>query len=548
MAGQRREPEQRINCFLPTQAFQGDLAERMTRSTAEGRWSTADYESAQLAAGEMETRDVVYAEPDLALVTEIVQALTGNAEVRNAMTAAGFAPTDRTGPGRVDPGPANGSNGFVTLDQVSRVGPTIEQAFVIPEIGLISVPASPDVIERARSALQRIRGGAVRVAPAVPMYTVHTGPLGEPLGTEGFELPGDPFLQPGMQPGMPGLPGSHGFSGVQPGFPSVIQGEEPDEGWLEAALDTGAAAEFLPWGVTRVRAPLAWARGFLGQGARVAVVDTGVGPQIDLPQPAASATFVPGSMSANDDNGHGTHIAGTILARRNGIGVIGVAPKATLLRAKVLDRTGCGTDTQVAAGIVWAANQGANLITLSLGGGFSLAVQRALAYARSRRVTICAAAGNDYGAPVLYPARDPLCIAAAALDQADQHPPFSNRGPELELTAPGVNILATWLGNTYRTLNGTSTAAAHVAGTAALVLSRAPGLAPARLQKHLQRAALPLGPTTKFGRGLVQADRAVTMPILTIEGIPEALAVADNGHTLAQQPRQPAMAGGRGRA
>lgn len=518
MAGQRREPEQRINCFLPTQLFQGELAERMTRTTAEGRWSTDEYESAQLAAGEMETRDVRYVEPDLALVNEVLQALTSNAEMRNAMIAAGFDPS----------GPTDGEGGYVTLDQVNRVGPAVEQAFVIPEIGLVSIPATPESLDRARSAVQRIRGGAIKVAPAVPMYTASYFPqLGSQLGdvsaAEATDLPFDQFME----------------------------GEELEEEWLEATLDMGRGAEFLPWGVNRTRAPAAWARGYLGQGVRVAVVDTGVGPQIDLSTPVASATFVPGSISANDDNGHGTQIAGTILARRNGVGVIGVAPRAALLRAKVLDRTGHGCDTQVAAGIVWAANQGADVINLGLGGGFSLAVQRAIAYARSRKVTICAPAGNDYGNQILYPARDPLCIAVAATDQSNHHAPFSNRGRELDLAAPGVNILSTWLNNTYRTLSGTSAATSHVTGTAALVLNRAPGLTPARLQKHLERAALPLGPITQFGRGLVQADRAVTMPILTVEGRPEALAIAEGRGGFAQatpQERQPAMAGARGRA
>ena len=144
----------------------------------------------------------------------------------------------------------------------------------------------------------------------------------------------------------------------------------------------------------------------------------------------ASATFVPGTNSANDDQGHGTHVAGTILARQNGIGVVGVAPRAHLMRAKVLSRTGSGTDAQVAAGIVWAVNNGARIINLCLGSAASSAViDRAVAYARSRRVAICAAAGNESTptrcAPVIFPARNPLCIAVAATDERNRKAVFS---------------------------------------------------------------------------------------------------------------------------
>jgi subtilisin len=266
-----------------------------------------------------------------------------------------------------------------------------------------------------------------------------------------------------------------------------------------------------------------------------------VGPHIDLAPPVASATFVPGSTSANDDNGHGTHVAGTIAALDNATGVVGIAPRALLLRAKVLNRNGSGSDTQVAAGIVWAANNGARIINLSLGGSFSAVTQRALSFARQRRVAICAAAGNNSTptrcAPIIYPARDPLCIAVAATDAGNRKAAFSCCGPELDLAAPGVNILSTFPGNAYRVLNGTSMATPHVAGAAALVLSRAPGLDPARLQRHLERTALPLSPTTQFGRGLVQADRAVTLPILAassseseLDGwAPDGQQVAGNG-------------------
>jgi subtilisin family serine protease len=471
MAHAKQEIADRVNILLPMPSDEGSSL----LSGVDGEWGAGEYAEARIAAAALDERELSIEPAEYELARAVLQAVAGNADLRGAMTAAGV----RTSGDEVD---------CISLADLDGVGPPHGMPFFIPEIGVLSVPAAADAVKSVEAAAKSVHPD-VRAEPAIVYRVVSPLATAEAIGTTPVALPSD-----------------------------EVDAEEPAE-WLEAALEVGTAAQLAPWGIARVNAPRAWARGFRGQGIRVAVVDTGVGPHLDLAPPVASATFVPGSTSANDDNGHGTHVAGTIAALDNATGVVGVAPRATLLRAKVLDRSGSGSDTQVAAGIVWAANNGARIINLSLGGGFSTAIQRALVFARGRRAAICAAAGNNSTptrcAPAIYPARDPLCIAVAAIDAANRKAVFSCCGPELDLAAPGVNILSTFPGNAYRILNGTSMATPHVSGTAAVLLSRAPGLEPARLQAHLQRTALPLGATNRFGRGLVQADRAVTLPVLS---------------------------------
>ncbi|MGO7050133.1 S8 family serine peptidase [Rhizobium johnstonii] len=288
--------------------------------------------------------------------------------------------------------------------------------------------------------------------------------------------------------------------------------------WTTAALQVAAAGEMVPWGLEQIGALGAWRRGYSGQGIIVAVVDTGIGPHVDIAPPLRGATFVPGSTSHNDDHGHGTHVAGTIAARQgNGIGVAGVAPLARLLAVKVLARDGYSRGDSVAHGVTWAANNGARVINLSLGSPqASDSMRRAVIYARSRNVIICAAAGNDYGGPVSYPAAfDDTCLAVAATDQSNRRATFSNRGPQLDISAPGVMIRSTYLANSYRELNGTSMATPHVAGVCAIVLSQHPEMLPLALQRHLEATAMPLGAPDQYGRGLVHAERAITAAVRT---------------------------------
>ncbi len=479
MSVPNREAADRVNILLP---FGGELTERMLRQPATSQWAAEEIAAVRTAATEQERADFTSPEIEDSRVQSILRVLVGNQAMRGAMGIADTEGSDTETLNNV---------AYVTSSDLNYIGPSAGMALVIPEIGVISVPTPAEGARGAQMVRDTLTAGGVgdhQVEAAVPVYAA----VG--LFDDGNE--------------------ANGLGYAADAYPV----EDEDERWFEAELTIGAAAETIPWGVARVNAPRAWARGFFGQGIRVAVVDTGVGPHPDLPPPAASATFVPGTNSADDDQGHGTHVAGTILARRNGLGVIGVAPRAQLLRAKVLDRTGRGSDTQVAAGIVWAVNNGARIINLSLGStAASTVIARALVFARSRGVTICAAAGNDstptFCAPLIFPARHPLCIAVAATDRNNRKATFSCCGPGLDLAAPGVDILSTVRPSGYSTKSGTSMATPHVAGLAAIVLSKRPTLGVAALQAILERSAIPLGPLNQFGHGLVQADRAIAIAV-----------------------------------
>ncbi len=181
-----------------------------------------------------------------------------------------------------------------------------------------------------------------------------------------------------------------------------------------------------------------------GQGVTVAVVDTGIRKGTDL----AKTCFVSGYDFVNsdtdpiDDNGHGTHVAGTVAqSTDNGVGVAGVAYKSCLMPVKVLDATGSGTYADVASGIIYAADNGAKVINLSLGGSSdSQTLKDAVAYAYGKGVTVVAAAGNNNSRTLSYPAAyDAYVIAVGATQYDETKAPYSNYGPSLDLVAPGGN-------------------------------------------------------------------------------------------------------------
>lgn len=236
----------------------------------------------------------------------------------------------------------------------------------------------------------------------------------------------------------------------------------------------------IPWGVRAIHAPEAFkiAR---GRSVKVCIVDTGI--QKDHPDlqdgiaggenTIASSSYAGAHRDWEDDNGHGTHVAGTIAARDNSIGVVGVAPEASIFAVKSLDARGSGSYSSVAEGIRSCITHGAQIINMSLGtspSDESDIVRRAVEDALKAKIIVTAAAGNERGA-VDFPANVPGVIAVSALT-TDQHLAyFSNRGPEVSFIAPGEEILSTYPGSTYATMQGTSQASPHVAGVAALLLS-----------------------------------------------------------------------------
>lgn len=272
-------------------------------------------------------------------------------------------------------------------------------------------------------------------------------------------------------------------------------------------------AQVLPWGVDRIDAELSPTTGL---GVKVCVVDTGVKKDHkDLQANIfAGRNFVAKGLTVDptkwgDDNGHGTHVSGTVAAINNAIGVVGVAPGASLLVAKVLNRQGSGYLSDVIAGVDWCVSQGAKVVSMSLGTSSDVqAMHNAVDAAYASGALLVAAAGNDYSGPVSYPAAYGSVIAVSATNSADGLASFSNIGPEVELAAPGVSIFSTWYDGMYATLSGTSMATPHVSGVAALAFEQNPFMTNAEIRSLLQNTADDLGAVGRdnsFGYGLVDA-------------------------------------------
>ena len=281
-----------------------------------------------------------------------------------------------------------------------------------------------------------------------------------------------------------------------------------------------ATQESLPWGVNRIDAELVHAADNTGAGTNVAVIDTGM----DYTHPDLDANyrggydFVNADADPMDDNGHGTHCAGVVAAERNGMGVVGVAPGASLYILKVLDASGSGHYSDLIAALEWCADpaNGIQVVSMSLSGtSDSTVLQAACNNAYGAGVLLVAAAGNSGNPPgkgdsVEYPAKYDSVIAVGATDINDRRPRWSSTGPALELAAPGVSIHTTYVGGGYATFDGTSAACPHVSGTAALAI--ASGVVGAQaVRERLCLTADDLGPAgvdPKYGYGLVDADEA----------------------------------------
>jgi thermitase len=266
------------------------------------------------------------------------------------------------------------------------------------------------------------------------------------------------------------------------------------------------------WDLFRIDAPAAWNK-TLGNGVRVAVVDSGIdGDHPDLESKIAlQKDLLDNDDVANDDVGHGTHVAGTIgAATNNGKGVAAVCPGCRLMVAKVGNLQGI-EDADIAQGIYWSANNQASAINISIAGPeFSWALKHAVDYAWDHDVVVVAAAGNaDTGAPY-YPAAYGHVISVSATDQQNKKAPFSNYGSTVDVAAPGVEIFSTVPGG-YHTESGTSMASPHVAALAGLLAANK-GLSAPEIRRRIQRSATDIGPEGNdryYGWGLINANRAV---------------------------------------
>ena len=230
-------------------------------------------------------------------------------------------------------------------------------------------------------------------------------------------------------------------------------------------------SEIYDWGLMMTGIPVAQ-QFTQGEGITVAVLDTGGPHHPDLNDNLLTALNATGMPTADDHQGHGTHVAGIVAALHNGMGVIGVAPKAKILPIKVLNDNGQSGYNEIERGIRMAIAAKVDIISMSLGAPFAppQSIHDAIIDATNAGIIILAAAGNDAGA-VNYPARFPEVIAVAAIDQNGNLAQFSSRGDQVAVGAPGVAIYSTYLNQKYALLSGTSQACPLMAGVCALILS-----------------------------------------------------------------------------
>ena len=284
--------------------------------------------------------------------------------------------------------------------------------------------------------------------------------------------------------------------------------------WGESIFKTKGRQQIIPWGTARIGANKAWPAS-QGKTVNVAVLDTGIYAK----HPDLQANVKGGVNIINskrpfyDDNGHGTHLAGTIGAVDNGAGIIGVAPQVNLFAVKVLDENGRGSIADIVRGLDWCVQNKMQVVNMSFGSNRpSAAFHQAVKAAAGAGIVLVAAAGNDGSKnSVDYPAVYPETIAIGGINERNQLFIFSSQGPEIDLVAPATRVLSTARGGGYEKMSGTSMAAAHVTGVAALLIAHNPEKDSTGIFKSLKTTAENIKglKSSQQGAGLVRADYAL---------------------------------------
>ena len=297
-----------------------------------------------------------------------------------------------------------------------------------------------------------------------------------------------------------------------------IEYVEPD--FIAQALGTSNDPYFLQgsqWHLSKIQAPAAWDITTGSSSQIVAIIDSGVrASHPDLVgKVLVGYDFVANDNDANDENGHGTAVAGTVSpGSNNQIGVCGVAWSNPILPVRVLDANGSGTYSAMANGIIYAADSGAKVINLSLGGtSSSRTLQDAINYAWNKQCVIVAAAGNNGSNIAFYPAACSNVVAVSATDATDTRPTWSNFGSYVDVSAPGVDILSVYGSDQYAAWNGTSFSSPVTSGVVALMAAANSTLTNTQLVDLLIKNSDDIGALgydVYYGNGRVNANRAVT--------------------------------------
>ncbi|MFP5262200.1 MAG: S8 family peptidase [Blastocatellia bacterium] len=319
--------------------------------------------------------------------------------------------------------------------------------------------------------------------------------------------------------------GAHGFRAEQVysaavrGFSARLTAEQIKElennplvAYVEPDVTMYINQQVLPYGIDRVDADISSTLAGNGSGSvtsvRVFIIDTGVGTHADINK--VNHLNFTGDGNNNDCNGHGTHVAGTVAARDNTSDVVGIVPGAPVTGVKVLGCDGSGSTSNIIKGIDWVTANAVKpaVANMSLGGGISTTLDDAVRTSAASGVFYALAAGNSAAnACNTSPARAGAgtnngIATVAATDRNNAEASFSNFGSCVDIWAPGVDTLSTRLGGGTTRLSGTSMASPHVAGCAALILSRNPTATPASVESTLKSQALGFGTVSKDGRAI----------------------------------------------
>jgi len=284
-----------------------------------------------------------------------------------------------------------------------------------------------------------------------------------------------------------------------------------------------ATAETIDWGLKLLGIPPLW-KETQGESIKIGVLDTGIALEHPDLRPAIleARDFTRSPSAAYDAQGHGTHVSGIIAARRNAHGIVGVAPEAKILMAKVLNDEGAGTSQDIVAGIRWAVGAGADILSMSLGSSEpDEEIHQALLLAISKGIFVITAAGNE--GPDLdtvgYPAGFSEMVAVGSIDRRKRLSQFSSRGRQVDIVAPGDQITSCYPPRGYAVLSGTSMATPFVSGVVALALAKhrkMGGQTPLRTQQdlieHLCRTSTDAGPAgfdPLYGCGILDPAKLI---------------------------------------
>ncbi len=272
------------------------------------------------------------------------------------------------------------------------------------------------------------------------------------------------------------------------------------------------------WNLPAINTEAGWRITRGAKSVKIAVVDSGIA--LDHPDLVRRLTngynAIADNNNANDDNGHGTHVAGIIASETNNrTGVAGITWYNPIMPIKALNNEGIGSSFDIAEGIRWAVDNGADVINLSLGNYQPSAVlEEAIHYAFGKDIVLVAAAGNDNSGQPSYPAAYPEVLSVAAVGWNGNRAPFSNYGDHIDVAAPGVDIASTYVNGQYASLSGTSMAAPHVTALAGLIRSVNPSLKNTEVMEIITRTTLEAGQAGHdpyYGNGVIDIVRALRL-------------------------------------